>query len=188
MANEDYEILPHQLLSDLKGDVEALKKKLSRPDSKANELILEIESMKDSVHDLNELFNKALEDQKEEDIYLSIKKLNARIDDVVGQNETIANGMIAISDKLEEFMGKHKETLPPVRSNSEMGPGPSRMPPSGQHTMGPPQMGGPGKVAPPPGMPQMPTEPVNASPGGLDLPPPPPNMGKKGKVKIGIFR
>ena len=73
MANEDYEILPHQLLSDLKGDVEALKKKLSRPDSKANELILEIESMKDSVHDLNELFNKALEDQKEEDIYLSIK-------------------------------------------------------------------------------------------------------------------
>ena len=44
MADEEYEILPHQLLSDLKYDVEALKKKLSQPDAKANELILEIES------------------------------------------------------------------------------------------------------------------------------------------------
>ena len=39
MAEAEYEILPHQLLSDLKYDVEALKKKLDQPDSKANELI-----------------------------------------------------------------------------------------------------------------------------------------------------
>ena len=183
MTNEDYEILPHQLLSDLKGDVEALKKKLSRPDSKANELILEIESMKDSVHDLNEIFNKALEDQKEEDIYLSIKKLNARIDEVVGQNETIANGMIAISDKLEEFMGKQTSTT--AISTDPIGgiPLPNKVP-SGQHTMGPPPIGGPGKVAPLPSMPSIPTGPT----GGLDLPPPPPNIGKKGKSRVGIFR
>ena len=40
MADTDYEILPHKLLEDLKGDVESLKNKLSKPDSKANELIL----------------------------------------------------------------------------------------------------------------------------------------------------
>ena len=40
---QEYEILPHKLISDLKYDVEALKKKLTQPDAKANELILEIE-------------------------------------------------------------------------------------------------------------------------------------------------
>ena len=34
---EDYEVIPHQLLIELKGEVEALKKKLTRPDQKANE-------------------------------------------------------------------------------------------------------------------------------------------------------
>ena len=61
MADDEYEILPHQLLQDLKYDVEALKKKLTQPDTKSNELILEIESLKDSVHDLNDIFKKALE-------------------------------------------------------------------------------------------------------------------------------
>ena len=65
MAEEEYEILPHQLLSDLKTEVEALKKKLTQPDAKANELILEIESLKDSVHELNVVFEKAMEEMKE---------------------------------------------------------------------------------------------------------------------------
>ena len=62
MAEEEYEILPHQLLSDLKYDVEALKKKLTQPDNKINELILEIESLKDSIHELNIVFEKALQE------------------------------------------------------------------------------------------------------------------------------
>ncbi len=106
--NNNYEILPHQLIEDLKYDVESLKKKLSEPDAKTNELILEIETLKDSIHDLNGIFKQALEETKEEDIYKSIATLNQRIDDVVSQNETIAKGMIAISDKLEEFMSKPK--------------------------------------------------------------------------------
>lgn len=109
MDNNSYEILPHQLIEDLKYDVESLKKKLSEPDAKTNELILEIETLKDSIHDLNGIFKQALEETKEEDIYKSIATLNQRIDDVVSQNETIAKGMIAISDKLEEFMSKPKE-------------------------------------------------------------------------------
>ena len=64
--DEDYEILPHQILADLKSEVEALKKKLTQPDAKAQELILEIESLKDSIHDLTMIFQKALEDMKQE--------------------------------------------------------------------------------------------------------------------------
>ena len=104
---ENYEILPHKLLEDLKFDVEALKKKLTEPEAKTNELILEIETLKDSIHELNGIFSKALEHAKEEDAFKAIQRLNERIDTIVTQNETIAKGMIAISDKLETFM-KHQ--------------------------------------------------------------------------------
>ncbi len=180
MADNEYEILPHQLLEDLKFDVEALKKKLSEPEAKANELILEIETLKDSIHELNSVFSKALDETKEEDVYHSIKTLNERIDAVVTQNETIAKGMIAISDKVDEFLRKQKEgNAGPMTSQLPGGPagssfgtpgsfgsGPSApMPPSPglqaganmQHQfMGSPQgfSGGRTPVMPPPPIPQ----------------------------------
>jgi hypothetical protein len=112
MADKNFEILPHRLLEDLKFDVEALKKKLTEPDSTSEQLILEIESLKDSIHDLNSIFGKALEHTKEEDVFIAIKKLNERIDTVVTQNETIARGMIAISDKVEEFVKGSTPSVP----------------------------------------------------------------------------
>ena len=83
MAKDEYEILPHKLLENLKFDVEALKERLTEPESKANELILEIETLKDSIHELNTIFSKALDETKEEDVYKSISVLNERIDAVV---------------------------------------------------------------------------------------------------------
>ncbi len=143
MAKDDYELLPQKLIEDLKYDVEALKKKLNEPDAKANELILEIETLKDSVQDLNNIFQKALEETKEEDVFKSIKVLNERIDAVVTQNETIAKGMIAISDKLDEFMSKGQGPSPnmlprsQVGLNSGMGPAPSNFPGPAPPSMGP---------------------------------------------------
>ena len=67
MVDEEYELLPHKLLADLKDDVEMLRKKLNQPETKINELILEIESMKDSIHELNTVFAKALDETNEED-------------------------------------------------------------------------------------------------------------------------
>lgn len=149
MAKEEYEILPHQLLQDLKYDVESLKKKLTHPDRKAEELILEIESLKDSIHELTLIFQKALEETKDENLTAVVKTVNERMEAVVSQNETIAKGMIAISDKLEDWMN-HASAKPAA--------------PSVQHTMGPPPMAGP-RMAPMPSM------------GGM--PPPPPAPGKK---------
>lgn len=106
MTQEDYELLPQQVIADLKYEVEALKKKLTQPDAKANELILEIESMKDAVHELNMIFEKALQQMKDEDVGKTFQSLLEKLDTVVSQNETIAKGMIAISDKLDDFMSK----------------------------------------------------------------------------------
>ena len=152
MTDADYEILPHQLLSDLKYDVEALKKKLSQPDSKMNELILEIESLKDTIHELTSIFNKAIENTKDSGAGADINLIKEKMEAVVRQNETIASGMVAISDKVDEWMGSAK-TVNPTLPKVQMGV---------QHTMGLPQQNaGPARVAPPPQMPDdLPTPPV----------------------------
>ena len=165
MAEEEYELLPHQIVADLKYDLEALKKKLSQPDSKANELILEIESMKDAVHELNVVFEKALQEMKEEDVSKTFQVLLGRLDVVVSQNETIAKGMVAISDKLDDFMGKPGGRMPTAMPGT-----------STQHTMGTPAP--PGRIAPRPEAMFPPTSPV-------DFPPPPSPAGRK--QRVGLF-
>jgi len=178
-TDEDYEILPHQLLADLKSEVEGLKKKLTQPDAKANELILEMESMKDSIQELNGIFQKALEQTKEEDLAKVIKIINQKLDTVTTQNETIAKGMVAISDKLEDFMANQSGT--------------TNMPPAGmqvQHTMGMPQMSG-SRMAPPLQM-ESPSFPESEYPSpmrtGAAPPPPPPGAGSKKKLIGAIFK
>ena len=171
MADDEYELLPHKLLADLKDDVELLRKKLNQPETKINELILEIESMKDSIHELNTVFAKALEDTKLEDPHKAIKVLEQKMETVLTQNETIAKGMVAISDKLEDFMSKHN-IVPQQKPAEHI----VTAPPT-QHTMGAPPMSG-SRVAPPPQM-------ETPSTGGIDMPPPPPSAGKK--KKLGIF-
>lgn len=174
-TDEDYEILPHQLLADLKSEVEALKKKLTQPDAKANELILEIESLKDSIHELNTVFQKALEQSKEEDLAKVIRIISQKLDTAVTQNETIAKGMVAISDKLEDFMA----------SQGQMRAGPIPVPMGApQHSMGAPQMLG-SRMAPPLQMESPFSESDYSSPIGTEtVPPPPPPPGSAGKKKL----
>ncbi len=160
MVNEEYEMIPHKLLSDLKFDVEALQKKLSQPDSKTEELLLELESVKSSLHELTSVFQQALKEMKDEG------DIGKKLDAVISQNETIARGMIAISDKVENWMSGQRGALPKVAAPV-------------QHRMGPPQQER--KMAPFPAPRGQPAPPPT---GGMDFPPPPPSAKKK---RGGIF-
>ena len=158
----EHEHLPHNVIIDLKHDVEALKKKLSQPDTKAHELILEIESMKDAVHQLNIIFEKALKEMKDEDLGKTFQILTGKLNAVAAQNETIAQGMIALSDKLDTFMGRQMgRTVAPSMPI--------------QHSMGTPAM--PGRMAPRLEMP------MSSEPAGF--PPPPPGPGNR--KRVGLF-
>ncbi len=185
MDEADYELLPHQVLSELKQDIDALKKRLSQPDAKLNELMLEIESLKDNIHELNAIFQKVLDGTRTEDPSLTLRTTIEKLDAVVSQNETIARGMIAISDKLGDFMAKQGVGLAIPR-------GPSAYPV--QHTMGMPTSPGPGRMAPRPSMMMGGAQPAamissnqqSQSPlEDFDLPPPPPNPGAK--KRVGVF-
>lgn len=171
MAEEEYELLPHQLLADLKDDVEALKKRLAQPDTKINELILEIESLKDSIHELNSIFQQAMQQTKEEDPARTLKLLQDKVGTVLTQNETIARGMVAISDKVEDWMRKQGAIKLAVAPVAASGPQMSMAPPT--------PMTGP-RFAP---RPEMNFSAPNAD---LDFPPPPPNLSGK-KRASGLF-
>lgn len=162
----EHEHLPHSLIVDLKHDVEALQKRLAHPDAKAHELILEIESLKDAVHQLNVIFEKALKEMKDEDITKNFKNMLEKVNMVAAQNETIAQGMVALSERLDTFMTRQLGRV--------SAPGISSAPV--QHAMGAPAM--PGRFAPRPEM----SMPSASEQGGF--PPPPPGPSKK---RVGLF-
>lgn len=187
----DNEDLPLHLLQELKDEVDVLRKKLLQPDAKAQELILEIESLKDSIHELTGVFQKALEETKEENVGVLLKTINERLEAVVSQNETIAKGMLAISDKVEDFISRQRmgavtvgisPTMPgmPTAMSASAGPGLSGMA-TPQQTMGFPSLRGP-RMAPLPeaGSREL-LEPDLTEEG---VPPPPPGPRKR----MGLFK
>jgi len=187
--NNEYEVLPHQLLEDLKYDVEELKKKLTQPDSKTQELVLEMESLKDSLRDLQQVFHTALEQTKGEDVGQTISNLRQKIESVVQQNETIAKALLTISDKLDDFMQGGRK-LPSLGGGSAL-PQLTQV----QHQMGMPSLPGQ-RMAPRPmggqsgfsGMPQSSSpsfsgsypSPSSSPVSDLPLPPAPPSGKRKG--------
>jgi len=176
---DDYELFPQKMIEELKYDIEALKKKLMAPDKVAEELMAEIADLREEIKELHNIFQETLADIKEEDSGKLLKIMETKIETVNTQNETIARGMVAISDKLEDFMTKNQ--------------GPTRMMPV-QHTAIPPldRQGMSGSVAPrtqaplPPGYAGGPTVPppgMNVPRQGMNAPPPAPKPRREGIFK-----
>lgn len=192
MASDDYELLPQQVIQDLKYEVEALKKRLSAPDAKINELILEIESLKESIHDLHSIFQQALEQVKGDDDghHKKLEQATEKIDNLLVQNETIAKGMVAIADKVDEFVMRQNK-MPsqnmPSESMNNM-PNTSYTP---QMSMGMPMMGGmtgPSRMAPTPNFNDLPPlTPSSSAADDDDFPPPPPGL-TSGPKRRGLFK
>lgn len=178
MKNDEYELLPQKLIEDLKYDVEALKQKLSEPEAAGQELLAEIEDLRTSLKELNNVFREALQDIKEEDSAKLLLTLQNKVETVLSQNETIARGMVAISDKLEDFMKKYSSPSFPPKT-SPLSPPP--VPPPGllspeSFSSPPPPPFGPSRFAPPP---------FSSPSPGLPPVPPPPRIKSERK---GIFK
>ncbi|MBS3169965.1 hypothetical protein J4210_05775 [Candidatus Woesearchaeota archaeon] len=159
--------VPHQVLDNLKQDIDDLRKKLTQPDTRLNELFLEMESLKENIHQLTGIFQRVLDGLKTDDPSKNLRTVIEKIDAVVSQNETIARGMIAISDRLGDVTARP--------SGGRVSPSRSALPYPVQHTMGAPS--GPSRLAPRPAMPTSPSFETN-------LPPPPPPESKK---RMGVF-
>ena len=169
---DDYELFPHKMIEELKFDIEALKKKLLEPDKAADELMAEMADLKEEIKELHNIFHETLTDIKEEDSAKLLKTMEGKIETVNTQNETIARGMIAISDKLEDFMAKSQSPAKIAHT---------AVPPMGAR----PPMQNPREAAPTPEMPPGYTGPTVPPPGAPGMPTPPPAPKPK---REGIFK
>ena len=178
--HDDYEILPHEELHELRAELQALKQ---RPTDKT--LQISMVELAAKVDKLTDIFEEAMQQiSLEEGGTLSFEEkmrpLTKRMDKVLEQNSQIAEGIVAVADLIselkEETTGgpskpafKREEPLPPIGGPEPLPPlggaAPSMHPPSQRPGPAPPPMGAmpPGELPPGPTMP----------PAQGELPPPP---------------
>lgn len=129
---EDYELLPHRDIVELKEELRKLK---AKPSEKTLQIaMVELSSKMDR---LIEIFEEAKEMIKIEEgaftFQEKIKPLVTRVEKVLEQNSQIAEGVVAIADMVNELKGgtAPAPAMPPAPGFGEMPPPPSEegMPP-----------------------------------------------------------
>ena len=188
MDDEDsYQIMPYKEIIALRKDIESMK--TSTDDSSFKALLNSMSSLTKSMNSMLELFRTAAEEMKIEgkseiNVAKELGPLTEKMDTLIDQNKTIAEGLIAISDMVKEFKGPkpgpspvfrlqpRQPIPPPMQPKSpfeEVPPFGGQTPPGAPGPM-PPQGTSPGPM--PPG--QMPPGPLQ--PGQMPPPPIPPRQ------------
>ncbi|RLE46961.1 hypothetical protein DRJ25_03420 [Candidatus Woesearchaeota archaeon] len=177
---EEYELLPHKEVEELKEELRKLKEFELTPTKKLEVSVIELNKKLDRLIDI---FEKASVDLKEEEGGLTFKErirpVVDKMNKILEQNAEIASGILAIADLLKgkvEPEDSLKGLVPPPKppqpqSNFSNPPAPFPPPHNLQRGQLPPA-----RPLPPPGVNiRMPVQPQpNAAPQAQGLPPPPP--------------
>jgi chromosome segregation ATPase len=162
MENEEYTLLSSKEVSELKQDIDYLKKNPLGGSKEGKTLLESIEKLNENIGQLIDIFKEASETMKAEEresevIAKRIEPIEKKLEELSDQNQKIAKGILAVADMVS---AKEEEKVPQSipRPVAPMMPRPMQMPP--------PQMQRPMS---PPGMPQP-----------MTLPPPPRKEEKKG--------
>lgn len=175
-SSEEYEILPHHEIEELKEELRRLKEFEITPSKKMHVTMIELNHKLDK---LITIFEDAMHEVRVEEGGLKfadkMRPVMEKMNKVLEQNSEIASGILAVADMVKEIKGKPEPITPePPMFKEEEGlpplPGSERTPPMGTPPPLPeptPQPPGPIPPVTPPGMP--PPPPPKESP----LPPPP---------------
>jgi len=172
MADDDYDLLPHKQITELKRQMQDIKNKVDR--SSPKELIDSMDAMTKSIDSLMTLFKQTADEMKyeEKEEILSggneHKAMNEKLDKMIEQNKIIADGMVAVSDIVKGFAVKEKKQ-------------PSPRPQPGFK----PSMSAPSFPQPRFDAPQLPPQPEMQQ--GIMEEPPLPDLGEEPKPKKGLF-
>jgi hypothetical protein len=102
MAKEEpYDLMPHKDIIELKNQLKNLKsEKFS-----FHELMNSVNALTKSMDSMMKLFKEAGEEIRAEE---KEDTLNKKLDGIIEQNKVIADGMVAVSDMVKDFIGKQK--------------------------------------------------------------------------------
>ena len=129
LADDDYELLPHKEIESLKNELEKLKK------GPSDQTKTQMGQLTDSINNLLNLFKEAasqmhLEEQEADMVSQKIIPIEMKLDQVLEQNQKIAEGIIALADIIKEMKGSPPPSMPrPMMGSMGL---PPRMPPQRQ--------------------------------------------------------
>jgi len=182
VVEEEYEIIAHKEIQKLKDEIKALKK---------GQPAISDEAVMSKLDEMIDIFREASEHMKEEPgLAKQFIELDDKLENLLDQNQKIAEGVLAVADMLREHTESHhiapKSEIPqpmpkPMGPPGAVPPGPKPMGPEMMpKPMGPP---GPAPMPPPGAMPPMQGPPLGPPP-EMGQPPLPP-IEPKGKTPIG---
>ena len=159
-----YEIMPYKEIVALKKQIEELRLRTGDTDSK--QLLLSMANLTKSMNNMLQLFKTAAEEMKleqreEEAVAKKVGPLVDKVNELMEQNKTIAEGMVAIADMVKEMKEGKKSfsEKPEIKFNEpsfeepELSFKPSSMPPPIQPVRFVPPRRPQGGGMPPPAMP-----------------------------------
>lgn len=169
---EDWELIPHKVLADLRDEVHLLKEKLNQPSTRSD-VIKSNDELRKSINQMQKVFETALSQaDKEEDV-------SKQLANIEKQNEQIAKALVTIADLIEGGPSQVPKQIPRP-APLPMSP-PSMTPMSMAPAMEQPRIA---NIPPPPRLARpippkrYPLNPPRRMPRadmlGSDLPPPPP--------------
>ena len=156
MDDEEWEVIPHKILADLRDEVHLLKEKISQPSTR-KDMSDAMVDLKQSIDQMQSIFKVALETTEKD----SNAEIMAKLATIEKQNEQIAQALVSIADLVE-----NKREMPDLKMPTAMPLMPTPIAPPMR--MLPPM---PSMRAPPP---------LPRSPSMSQLPPPPPAPPKRG--------
>ena len=156
MDEDEYEIMPHSSLRELRKEVEALKK------GKTDTTSQSVTQLQESIDHLIKLFKIAtremrIDEIKQKSVEKELGPLNKKIDTLIQQNQELAEGLVVVADmikekfpelekKMEELAKGEEEESSTRFSSSSFNPPPPQ--PSLEPL--PPSTGKPAPTPPPP--------------------------------------
>jgi len=116
MADDIYDIMPHKEISDLKKQLQDLKT-TKQPAAGSPDLTKSMTALTSSMDSMLKLFSEAAEEMKlegkeETELATKLEPLYKKMDEISEQNKTIAEGIIALSDMIKDFLDKQQAIKP----------------------------------------------------------------------------
>ena len=172
--DEPYDMMPHRDIIELKKQLQMSKtEKFS-----SQELMNSMSALTKSMDSMLGLFKEAAEELKVEE---KEDAINKKLDAVIEQNKIIADGMVTVSDMIEDFVEKQKGAKPVQAQPSVQGPVPEpafQQPPL-EPPLNEPNLPNEMPPVPPQGSIVMPSIPFSS----LDEPPKPKKKGLFGRLR-----
>ncbi len=139
MPEDDYTLLSSKEVSELKQDVEYLKKNPLGGSKEGKSLLESIEKLNENIEVLIQIFKEASEQVKAEEresdvIVRRIEPMEKKLDELSDQNQKIAKGILAVADMVS---AKERPQQRPMMQQQR-----PPMPRPMQSSPRPPQMGG----------------------------------------------